>query len=192
MASRLIYLLAVGHLLVWSAACSQQALRADGDDWPVISGATMSDVPLRGIERIEPDALLAEVDPKLAARRMQETHELEEQVRSADLHDVFFAYDSSLLDDEGMLMLSADAKWLLRHGNAKLRIEGHCDERGSSAYNFVLGEKRALAVQHYLLELGVPEEQLTVLSYGEERPFCSGHTETCHQQNRRGHLVVTR
>ncbi|NJL16914.1 MAG: OmpA family protein [Nitrospira sp.] len=72
----------------------------------------------------------------------------------------------------------------------QLKIEGHCDERGTSAYNLVLGEKRAKAVRNYLVELGVVPDHLSVVSYGKERPFCTEHAESCYSQNRRGHLVV--
>jgi peptidoglycan-associated lipoprotein len=72
----------------------------------------------------------------------------------------------------------------------KVLIEGHCDERGTLAYNLVLGERRAQSVKRYLQELGVPPSQLQIVSYGKERPFCTEHRETCWQQNRRGHFVV--
>ena len=54
-----------------------------------------------------------------------------------------------------------------------IKVEGHCDERGTSAYNLVLGEKRAKAVRNYLVELGVSANRLSVVSYGKERPFCA-------------------
>jgi peptidoglycan-associated lipoprotein len=71
-----------------------------------------------------------------------------------------------------------------------LLIEGHCDERGTLAYNLVLGEKRAKAVQKFLTDLGVAGSRLTVVSYGKERPFCKEHDEACYQKNRRGHIVL--
>ena len=63
-------------------------------------------------------------------------------------------------------------------------------ERGTLAYNLVLGEKRAKAVRNYLVELGVGANRLAVVSYGKERPFCNERSESCYQQNRRGHVVV--
>ena len=71
-----------------------------------------------------------------------------------------------------------------------MKVEGHCDERGTAAYNLVLGEKRAKAVRNYLVELGVGADRLSIVSYGKERPFCNERAESCYQQNRRGHLVV--
>jgi len=115
-----------------------------------------------------------------------------EQAASAEagLRDVFFAYDSWAITEEGRQALSRDGEWIKSNPNALLKVEGHCDERGTSAYNLVLGEKRAKAVRNYLVELGVGANRLSVVSYGKERPSCTEHAESCYQQNRRGHLAV--
>ena len=76
-----------------------------------------------------------------------------------------------------------------RSGKAVV-IEGHCDERGTQAYNLVLGEKRARSVKLYLEDLGVPPSRLKTTSYGELRPFCKERDESCYQQNRRAHFAI--
>ena len=136
------------------------------------------------------NAMVAKADSGAVARQLAEIRA--EQVASvaAGLRDVFFAYDSFSITDEGRHALAGDAEWARSNPNAQLKIEGHCDERGTSAYNLVLGEKRAKAVRNYLVELGVAPTYLSVVSYGKERPFCTEHTESCYSQNRRGHLVV--
>lgn len=136
------------------------------------------------------NGVIAKADSGAAARQLAEIRA--EQVASvtAGLRDVFFAYDSFSISDEGRHALSGNAEWARSNPYAQLRIEGHCDERGTSAYNLVLGEKRAKAVRNYLVELGVAPTHLSVVSYGKERPFCTEHTESCYSQNRRGHLVV--
>lgn len=136
------------------------------------------------------NAVIAKADSGAAARQLAEIRA--EQVASvtAGLRDVFFTYDSFSITDEGRHALSGDAEWARSNPFAQLKIEGHCDERGTSAYNLVLGEKRAKAVRNYLVELGVAPAHLSVVSYGKERPFCTEHTESCYSQNRRGHLVV--
>lgn len=142
-------------------------------------------------ERLGGGPLLAKVQPSESAAR--QTEELrQEQLASAasGLHDVFFAYDSWQINEEGRRVLAVDADWIRTNPGSLVKIEGHCDERGTSAYNLVLGEKRAKAVRNYLVELGVAANQLSVVSYGKERPFCHEHAESCYQQNRRGHLVV--
>ena len=71
------------------------------------------------------------------------------------------------------------------------QLEGHCDERGSAEYNLGLGSRRARAVKQYLVSLGVPGNRITVVSKGKEQPVCTDHVESCWQQNRRGHFVIT-
>ncbi len=108
----------------------------------------------------------------------------------AGLQDVFFGYDQWTLSDHGMAALNHDAKWLKEHPSAVLKVEGHCDERGTTDYNVVLGDKRSKSARTYLLDLGVSPKQIGVVSYGKERPFCMDHTESCYQQNRRGHMLL--
>ncbi|HEU4683383.1 MAG TPA: OmpA family protein [Nitrospira sp.] len=108
----------------------------------------------------------------------------------AGLQDIFFGYDQWTLTDTGMRALNHDAVWLKAHPVAVMKIEGHCDERGTSDYNVVLGDKRAKSARAYLLELGVNPKQIATVSYGKERPFCTEHSESCYQQNRRGHVLL--
>jgi peptidoglycan-associated lipoprotein len=86
--------------------------------------------------------------------------------------------------------LSANAAWINSRSGKAVVIEGHCDERGTQAYNLVLGEKRARSTKRYLEDLGVPASRLKTTSYGEMRPFCKERDENCYQQNRRAHFVV--
>jgi peptidoglycan-associated lipoprotein len=104
--------------------------------------------------------------------------------------DVFFDYDSFSVRPDEQQVLQNDAQWLKSHPNAKVTIEGHCDERGSTEYNLTLGDNRARAVRDALVQLGVQAGQLATISYGKEKPFCTESNEACWQQNRRGHLVL--
>jgi peptidoglycan-associated lipoprotein len=111
---------------------------------------------------------------------------------SADsaLSDVFFDYDQSHIRVDAMPLLDANAGWLRANGSKHIVIEGHCDERGTAAYNLVLGEKRARTVKKYLVDLGVQATQLQIASFGEARPFCKQQNEICYQQNRRAHFAA--
>jgi peptidoglycan-associated lipoprotein len=142
-------------------------------------------------ERVGSGTMLAKVDPSSSAGRQMDEM-LAEQAASAaaGLRDVLFAYDSWTISEDGRQALNRDAEWMKSNPSAQVKVEGHCDERGTSAYNLVLGEKRAKAARNYLVELGVGANRLSVVSYGKERPFCNEHAESCYQQNRRGHLVV--
>ncbi len=88
--------------------------------------------------------------------------------------------------------LTNTAKFLSDHPEVKVVIEGHCDERGSTEYNLVLGDRRAAAVKQFLVSLGITADRLNTVSYGKEKPFCTDHDESCWQQNRRGHFVMAK
>jgi peptidoglycan-associated lipoprotein len=107
------------------------------------------------------------------------------------LADAFFALDSSQIGDESKPALQKDADWLKRWASTKVMIEGHADSRGTSEYNLALGNKRATAVREYLTNLGVGADRLQIVSKGKEAPVCTDENESCWQQNRRGHLVIT-
>jgi len=124
-------------------------------------------------------------------RHRAELSKEEKAAMEAGLKDVFFAYDQWTLSDAGMDVLNHDAKWLKEHPGAVLKVEGHCDERGTTDYNIVLGEKRSKSARNYLVELGISPKQVSVVSFGKERPFCLEHDESCYQQNRRGHVLLT-
>lgn len=105
--------------------------------------------------------------------------------------DVFFDFDQFALREAARQALEANAQTLKGRGGWSLLIEGHCDERGTADYNLVLGERRAQAVKRYLAELGLPTGAMRTISYGKERPFCSEHSESCWQENRRAHFLST-
>ena len=107
---------------------------------------------------------------------------------SRHLRDVHFEFDSWRLSDDAREILEANAEWLIAHPHEHITIEGHCDERGTQSYNYVLGEKRAAMVQQYLSFLGVPLNQLYVASYGKDRPACRTLSDDCFDQNRRAHF----
>ena len=142
-------------------------------------------------ERVGSGTMMAKADPSGSAeRQMAEVRAEQAASAAAGLRDVFFAYDSWTISEDGRQALTRDAEWMKANQVAQVKVEGHCDERGTSAYNLVLGEKRAKAARNYLVELGVGANRLSVVSYGKERPSCAEHAESCYQQNRRGHLAV--
>lgn len=122
-------------------------------------------------------------------RRAELTRE-EKAAIEAGLQDVFFGYDQWTISHSGMESLNRGASYLKDHPRAVLKIEGHCDERGTTDYNMVLGDKRAKAARTYLIEAGVSAKQVAIVSFGKERPFCFDHEESCYQQNRRGHMLL--
>lgn len=106
------------------------------------------------------------------------------------LQDIYFEYDAFDLSQEARDVLRRNAGWLTKNSEAKVEVEGHCDERGTVEYNLALGAKRAKAVRDYLVALGVPTGQISTISYGEELPACRDASEGCWQQNRRAHFQL--
>ncbi|MGE5278816.1 MAG: peptidoglycan-associated lipoprotein Pal [Acidobacteriota bacterium] len=119
------------------------------------------------------------------------SQDLDRLNRAGYLKDAFFDYDRSELRDDARQALAADSEWLKKYPSVRILVEGHCDERGTEAYNLALGERRAQAAQEYLAALGVSSSRVKVVSYGKERPFCNEATDHCYQENRRGHVVIT-
>ena len=111
-------------------------------------------------------------------------------ISGGPLQDIHFDYDSFDLSPEARDILQANANWLKSNPQAKVEIEGHCDERGTAEYNLALGAKRAKAARDYLVTLGVSANQISTISYGEELPACKESNESCWQQNRRDHFQL--
>ncbi len=102
---------------------------------------------------------------------------------------LYYDYDKYDVKDEYKPLLQAHARYLAQNRNAKMLIQGNCDERGSREYNIALGQKRADGVKKMLLLMGVQESQLESVSLGEEKPRCTENTEDCYSQNRRSDML---
>jgi len=109
---------------------------------------------------------------------------------SSPLKDVFYEFDRYDLSADARSTLRANADWLKNNASARVEIEGHCDERGTSEYNLALGAKRAQAAREFLSSLGIPADRLSTISYGQEIPVCREHSEDCWKQNRRARFVI--
>lgn len=143
------------------------------------------------MEQIPNTLQVAKAEPSDSLREQMERMQSEElAAASAGLQDVFFQFDSWSLTEEGKQALQQNMGLLQHDPSATLLIEGHADQRGTQAYNMILGKKRAAAIRDYLNELGMDEDRLRVVSYGKDKPFCQDPTEVCYQLNRRGHLLV--
>jgi peptidoglycan-associated lipoprotein len=110
------------------------------------------------------------------------------------IEDAYFDYDKHTLRPDAIKALEADSTELRDilkdYPDYKLTVEGHCDERGSAEYNMALGQERADAAKAYLVQVGIPNGQLSTVTYGKEKPVCDEHDEACWQKNRRVHIVA--
>jgi len=114
----------------------------------------------------------------------------DDQIFAQSVQDIYFDYDSAKLTVDAQPKLAATAQALNQHPNWKVRIEGDCDERGSTEYNLSLGEERANAAKQALAQAGISGDRLQIISYGKEKPVCTESNEDCWQKNRHDHFVL--
>lgn len=118
------------------------------------------------------------------------TTQTDEEIFNAAVQDIYFDYDRADLRPESQQALAKAAQVISQHPNWRVRIEGNCDERGSTEYNLSLGEERANAAKQALVQGSVGGDRLQTISYGKEKPICTDSTEDCWQKNRRDHFVL--
>ncbi|MDK1289987.1 peptidoglycan-associated lipoprotein Pal [Pseudoalteromonas umbrosa] len=157
------------------AACSSSSGNVDGGDSQQTNASSNSNdkVDVNTIDR-----------QKTAEEKLQEKYEAlrQEQI-------VYFDFDRSTVRSEYVELLQAHADFLVKNPSVKVLVEGHADERGTPEYNIALGESRGKSVAKYLESLGVSESQISVVSYGEEKPMVKSRTEEAFAKNRRAVLV---
>ncbi len=107
-----------------------------------------------------------------------------------EVPDIHFDYDSATLSSVSQGTLRDNAKFMMDNPGRPVQLEGHCDERGTNEYNLALGERRARSAYDFLRTLGVKKEQMSTISYGEEIPLDTGHTESAWSKNRRVHFAL--
>jgi peptidoglycan-associated lipoprotein len=161
---------------------------------------TMSDARLREEEaaRREREAAIAERERSVVEESMRRRFAEQSKMGAGAMsgedfmnQDVLFSYDSFTLSSEAKAVLERKAAWLAENPQTRVQIEGHCDERGTTAYNLALGERRAHAAKQYLVALGINAARLATISYGEEAPVDPRHSEDAWSRNRRAHFVIT-
>jgi len=177
--------------LILLPACTKTAVRP-----------APSDIEPAPADRTDADAEAAQRGARSGADFREES--LDESGRAGDLaavdrrsarekfenDDIHFAFDSAKLTAEAQETLRRKADWLRKNPRVRVRIEGHCDDRGTNEYNLALGESRANNAMEYLVALGIKESRLTTVSYGEERPLMQGTSEEARAQNRRAHFEI--
>jgi peptidoglycan-associated lipoprotein len=132
----------------------------------------------------------AERQARLAA--LASAEQLRGEIRAFEAENVQFDFDKSELKPEARAILVKKAEWLRTNSEFSVRIEGHCDERGTNEYNLALGERRANAAWKFLNALGISGNRMTTISYGEERPADPRHNESAWSKNRRDEFKLIR
>lgn len=143
-----------------------------------------------GYEKIYEESMAAKDESLEAQAAMAKEHEVLEGRTSAPLLPVYFDFDKSNIRADQRDRIEKNALFLKENNEIRIRIEGNCDERGTNEYNMALGERRALSAKKYLVNLGIHEDRMHTLSYGEEKPLLHGHDEYSWAQNRRDDFVL--
>jgi len=171
MSKSLILSLSLCIVTIFSACTSQEEVDP-------ITPIETTDVDVENVENeILPEEAISEVDEIEVKETLDQT-------------SVNFQFDQFILTSEAKTQLRIKADFLIKHPDVRLRIEGHCDNRGSDQYNMNLGLKRAQAAKDFLMELGVKDDQLTVISLGEKQPIDPSDNEEAWAANRRTEYIV--
>jgi peptidoglycan-associated lipoprotein len=156
----------------------------------IIEGAAEKPEAVEGETPGETEAALKKEEIEASLQTKQYPGIEGEVFESSMLKDIHFAFDRYDLSARAREVLAQNAEFVLKFPEAKIQIEGHCDERGTSEYNLALGERRAMSARRYLVSLGVPADRLSTISYGEELPVDPRHNEGAWAKNRRAHFVI--
>ncbi len=181
-------------VLLSTAACSKKA--------PVAASHPPDTTPVAPAPAPapEPQQRAAASEPYRPQASPQPAREMPPEVRArlndmlAKLEDALYDYDKSNIRTDATAALKDDVgvvrDILAAYPNQKLLIEGNCDERGSEEYNLALGERRAKAAEEFMASMGIPNDQLTIVSLGKDHPVCTDQDEACWQRNRRAHITA--
>lgn len=188
-----VFVLVLALTLIVATACRTRTRVQPQTQPPVTTDtvATIDPAPTPGTSvRDEPEFVDPDVDSEMLPDDDAELNRLA-QARGW-IRDAFFSYDESTLTPDAQEALTMTATWLKASPNYNVTIEGHCDERGTEQYNLALGDRRANIARDYLSTLGVDNSRMRTVSYGEERPFQTGTSDSAHSANRRAHIVISR
>jgi peptidoglycan-associated lipoprotein len=190
--NREVMLVAVAAISMIGAACTKKvAIRPSP---PPAPAATAPSTPARAATPVQSNPMPTQTATAPAPRYPNAATRARIDELLARIEDAYFDYNQHTLRPDAINALQADSTELRDilkdFPDYKLTIEGNCDERGSAEYNLALGDARAKAAKDYLVQVGIPGDQLSIISYGKERPVCQEHDEVCWQRNRRIHIVA--
>jgi peptidoglycan-associated lipoprotein len=170
-------------VVLFAASCSKQVTKTQME--PV---AVPEPTPEQEVKRATPE--MSEKKDELAGL-FEEDRLREEAIKKEFVNEnIHFAFERSVLSDRARRILKRKADYLSTNPDLMITIEGHCDDRGTDAYNNALGERRADSVKIFLVDLGINTNRLSTVSYGEKRPVAMGHNETSWAKNRRAQFVI--
>ena len=173
-------LISMGVALLLAACASKEpptAIKVEDRSPPVTSTTTTTPTPTTQGTQGQQAGLATRIDP------------LKDPNNPLSKRVIYFDYDKDIVKPEFASLVQAHASYLGQNRNRKVRLEGHADERGSREYNMALGQRRADAVRKATAVLGVGNERMETISFGEDKPKALGHDEAAWAQNRRVEIV---
>ena len=180
--NKIVKSLALALPIVILSACSSNSADSDEQSRIDSNAAMVAEQQVKAeAERVKVAAMKKEAD--IEEQKRQEL----EMIRAE--HIVYFDFDVSSVSTDSSALLDAHAKFLNANTGVNVLVEGHADERGTPEYNIALGERRAKAIVTYLQNMGVSAAQVTMVSYGEEKPMVKDRSEAAFSKNRRAVLV---
>jgi len=190
---------AVAALLLGAAACHNAkpvaTVAPSAPNADSIAAANARRDALARADAARRDSLArAEAAARDAAARAEAMRRAEAEAAAARATigaKIYFEFDQDSLRPDAIATLDAKVPVLKARPTVHIRIEGNADERGSDEYNLALSQRRSAAAKRYLVARGIAEDRIEVVSFGEERPVCTDHAETCWHQNRRDEFVIT-
>lgn len=191
----MLTMLLVVPAMLFTVSCAKKSVVAEPAATETMAAdeeaARQTEMEKQEMERqrqMEEERLAAERDEQLKAEAMEREMMM---AKNRFLNEnVYFDFDSATLDYQAQELLKQKAAWLRDSSDASIVIEGHCDERGTNAYNLALGERRAESAKDFLENLGIAGTRMTTISYGEEKPIDMGNNEEAWAKNRRAAFVL--
>jgi peptidoglycan-associated lipoprotein len=175
------------------SGCGKKKVTAEEEMQPAVAEEKAPQPGEPGYEKIYEESMASKDESLNAQAAMaDEMQKVLEGRTSAPLLPIYFDFDKSNIRDDQRARIEQDASYLKENPDTKVRIEGNCDERGTNEYNMALGERRALNAKKYLMNLGIHEDRMHTISYGEEKPLVHGHDEYSWAQNRRDDFVLVK
>ena len=181
---------AVVAVLGLSGGCASSATKPDGANVGSMGSATSSGSGSKTAGEERTGATAESNTPSSSSLDQLKAGQPPITAASSPLNDLLFEFDSYDLRGNARDILRGNADWLKSNPSARIEVEGHCDERGTSEYNLALGAKRSQTAKDYLVSLGVSPDRISTISYGEEIPVCTEASENCWRQNRRARFIV--
>jgi peptidoglycan-associated lipoprotein len=184
MRSKTILSISLLSIAALSSACSRNKIAAAPTPSSASADRAAIDVADRENAKLKGDADRASADRVEAEKKMASD-------RSAITTPIFFQFDRSEINDEGLQILDQKVDALQRNAAVRIRVEGNADDSGSDEYNMALSQRRAAIVHRYLTERGIDASRVQIVSYGEEKPACTtSRDDDCRAKNRRDEFVI--